>query len=336
MKKHLLFIVLFVFSLSSFGQNNCKDALYNANTLFETGKIQACIDKLEPCVASIKPKESKFEGYKLLAIAYQELGNTEKMDKYIGLMLQSKPYYNLYPNGDPASFSKAINNFIVTPNFYFGIKAGISINDVKLIESFSALQAVQAYNPQLGYQFGAELNKNLLRNIEIGAAITYGGTRINHEITSFQNWDKVYMEKLNFLSLGLNGKKFIPVSDKLKLFGGLNVSLSNLTQSKVTVLTTNYISGNYAIESKEALTEKNKIQPNFGFNAGLSYELSRGRVMFDFGYQLFSNTTFNEAKRLEDIDFIFDTQYINDDIKMKFFTFNISYSIPLNYYISKK
>ena len=119
MKEYLLLIVLFVFSLSSFGQDNCEDALYKANTLFETGKIQECINALEPCIASVKPKESKFEGYKLLAISYQELGQTEKMEKYIAFMLRAKPYYNLYPNGDPASFSKAINNFYCDSQFIY-------------------------------------------------------------------------------------------------------------------------------------------------------------------------------------------------------------------------
>ncbi|MDB4107831.1 hypothetical protein N9595_05140, partial [Bacteroidia bacterium] len=61
---------------------------------------------------------------------------------------------------------------------------------------------------------------------------------------------------------------------------------------------------------------------------GLSFELDRGRFDFELGYNLFFSNTVKESERMSDINFIFDSQYINDDIKLGVYKLNLVYTLP--------
>ena len=114
-KLFITLIVLAVFSSLSEAQSECKDVLFVANSLFEEGRITESIVTLEPCINQIKNKQEAFEGYKILAIANQELGEADALDKYIKKVLALRPDYQKYPNGDPSVFTKEVGKYQVQP-----------------------------------------------------------------------------------------------------------------------------------------------------------------------------------------------------------------------------
>jgi len=65
--------IIGLFALSLFGivqaQEDCKNSLYEANVLYETGKIKAAINRLVPCLTTKMTGEERFESYRFLAIA---------------------------------------------------------------------------------------------------------------------------------------------------------------------------------------------------------------------------------------------------------------------------
>lgn len=104
-------LVLLLFSLFTIAQSECKDVLFIANSLFEEGKIQESIDALAPCIDNIKDKQEALEGYKILAIAYQEMREVEPLDVSIKKLLSLHPNYQKYPNGDPSIFTKELAKY---------------------------------------------------------------------------------------------------------------------------------------------------------------------------------------------------------------------------------
>ncbi|MEY2924528.1 MAG: hypothetical protein RLZZ337_1076, partial [Bacteroidota bacterium] len=52
-----------------------------------------------------------FEGYKILAIAYQEMREVEPLDVSIKKLLSLQPNYQKYPNGDPSIFTKELAKY---------------------------------------------------------------------------------------------------------------------------------------------------------------------------------------------------------------------------------
>ncbi len=105
-KIRLFTLLLILFSGLLKAQDNCSDALYQANKLYELGNLKECVDRLEPCLNK-KMSDAELEAsYHLLAMAYFTLNNTEKLDYYIKKLLHLKPDYSNYPNIDPIDFSR--------------------------------------------------------------------------------------------------------------------------------------------------------------------------------------------------------------------------------------
>jgi tetratricopeptide (TPR) repeat protein len=334
-KNITLIIIVFSFHFTAFSQDDCRDALSKANSLYEAGKIEACINTLEPCIKTLETKEDFFEGYKLLAIASQDLGLLEKTSTYIKEMLERRPDYQKYPNGDPSFFTKEVAKYTVQPKLSLGVKVGSNINSVRLEQSYSALNELQRYNSSLGYQFGVSGNYLLGSSLSLRSSVLLGGTSIEHEIANEGVWSKNYKENIRFLDFTLGLNKDFQISKKINIFAGLDAGLMVVTQANVAITSLVSSPESYKVDTKNAIDERNTMQPHAGLVTGVSYELERGRFDVEVGYNFFFTNTVIDAKRMSDIDFIFDSQYINDDIKLGLYTLNLVYSLPLNYKISK-
>jgi hypothetical protein len=327
----LLSIIVSATSVNA--QSDCENSLYNSNLLYESGKIRDAINKLEPCLYSMSGKEQLFQSYRLLAIAYQDLDKLDYMNKYIKLMLSERPDYQKYPNNDPIKFTKAVSKFTVTPKLYAGVKVGASFNNIELEQSFSALNYPQVYNSTNGYQLGIMGDYRIKSDIGISANIMFSGTSIDHELNSPSNWRQSYTEQLRFYQISVGAKKYFPLYKDLRVFGGVELGVNMMNYSQVFIEFENLNNSTIELHTKDGLDERNKMQPYYGIQAGISYPLERGTIGLELGYNFYTNTTVDEGKRMEDQNFIFNTQYINDDIKMRLFTVNLIYTIPISYSI---
>jgi tetratricopeptide (TPR) repeat protein len=337
MKKiiHLSFIMFILGNICN-AQVNCNDAFFKAKELYNAGKIQEAINTLEPCISSLKSKDYQFEGFKLLAIANHDLGNLEARNKYINKILALRPHYQKYPNNDPSSFTKELTKFQVVPQWEMGLSVGTSINNSRLSKSYTGLNELQKYNPSIGYQFGVIALRSLKNKLKLKGNLSIGGTSIVHEIESKNNWTKTYKENMGFYNISIGLNKYYKINKKLEGFTGIEIGTMYLYKANVSVTSINFSPESSKIDTKNAIEERNKIQPHFGILSGVSYNLERGKIDFEMGYNFFTNTTVINSKRMNDTNFIFDSQYINDDIKLGLFTFNFTYSLPLKYRISNK
>mgnify|MGYP001942350714 CR=1 FL=1 len=333
----LISISFFAFAFNVHGDNDCKNALYQANKLYETGKIQEAITRLESCISDEMSKEEISEAYKLLASAFSDLKKNEERDKYLLLLLKTTPNYQKSPNNDSKEITSAINQYTIRPLLQVGVKIGGNINNPIISESYSPVDFTQKYLPAVGYQFGLNLDYNLFEKTSLTLGLSVQGLSIKHEMIDKGNWKKNYNELMNTYNVAFGGLRYISLKKNLSAFGGIDFGLGILNMSKVNVKTERLSPKSIDQQSKDATLERNKLMPNVGAKLGLVFNVNdRGALIkLDWGFTAYTNTTVLKDKRVTDSEFIFRTKYINDDIKPQLMTLNITFSLPVAYKISK-
>jgi hypothetical protein len=334
--KYIAFIALCFITFNGKAQANCKNAIYDADKLFEAGQIKESINRLEPCLPNIHDKEELIESYHLLAQAYQILNNSDKAKFYIRKMLQLKPDYKRYPNIDAIDFNHLVNQFKVLPNLYLGLKFGFNTSVIVLQKSYSVYASHQSYNPAAGYQFGFHADYRILPGLSINPELILCGIKINHTIDSAGGEKQNYNEQQNYGMLNIAVQKHIAIKEKLNLFAGVGFGVGYLLTANVNLESNNLESGYIKQVSKNPIAERNKVQPSIIALAGIGIRISKGILNVEVNYAYFLSTTVKQSKRMSDLDFIFNNQYVNDDISLRTAMFNLSYKIPLLWSIKPK
>jgi hypothetical protein len=335
MKIVLVTLGLGLFAHTVCAQDDCENALFQANRLYENGNIDDAIDRLESCVSSLASDEEKFEAYKLLASAYGDLKDNVVRDEYLQLMLRMRPDYLNKPNNDSKELSRAMSQFKVVPQTHIGAIIGSHINYPKIKESFSALNVAQNYTPTVGYQVGLEIDYHLFKQTSATFGASIRGMSIDHEMIDEGAWQKNYTELMTFSQFNVGAAQYVNLTKKMRGFAGLDLGLGFMYRAKVNLKTENFRLGTIEQATKDVIEERNKVIPNLTIKAGVSFDIDIALVSLDLGYSSYARTTLKKDIRNSDQDFIFRTQYINDDIVPKLLMFNIGFAVPLTYTISK-
>jgi hypothetical protein len=337
MKNAIFYIIAILICLpSAFSQTDCQDALYNANKLYEQGKMYDAIDLLETCMMSLDSKNDQFEAYRLMAICFENMSAESDMSYYVEKMLTLKPYYQSLPNHDAGSFAQAMSTFKVIPKTSIGFKIGFGTNLTKLKQSYSAYDVAQQYQATLSYDYGIVGRYFSASDMALEAGITLSGARIRHELNGGEAWTKSYTEQLSLLNFTMTAKKYKQTKMKpLSMFYGIKPGLSFFTSSKSQITTKNLSNGIPAHETKSGLADRNTFQPNLGILLGFSRKLTKGTMEFQLEYQLFARTTVKSELRLDNETFVFNTGYINDDVKLNMLNLSMTYTIPSSYTIER-
>mgnify|MGYP000294827106 CR=1 FL=1 len=329
-----IFSILFIGSYS-YAQTECDNSLYQANKLYESGKIQDAVTLLEPCVGENMNSEERFEAYRLLAAAYNELKNMDKREEYLLLMLKDQPDYNKKPNTDSREITNALNEYDIRPGMQVGLSFGTNLNMPKLQESYAALSVNQKYLSTFGFQAGITFDYFLRQNTSatVGASIRQMGIR--HELVQEGIWAKNYNELMVTAQINVGGKQFWDLTKTMKGYVGFDLGVGLVRNASINLKTENFVLNTIEQKTKDVIDERNTSLLNVGAKMGMAIDLDAVTVSFDLGYSNYFTTTIDGSQRLSDRDFVFSTQYINDDIVPRLLIFNIGFSMPLFYKISK-
>lgn len=331
----ILFLSLGIITVTANAQDDCDNALYEANKLYENGNIDDAIDRLETCIGNHMTDEERFESYKLLASAYGDIKDNEQRDEYLKLMLRLKPYYQNKPNNDSKEITRSLSRFTVVPQIHAGLTVGTHINNPKLKESFSALYVNQKYIPTGGYQFGLTLNYHLFDKTSATFLASVRGMGIHHEMLEDGRWQKDYTELITTSQFSVGALQYVNLTRRIRAFGGLDLGLGFVHIAKVNVKTENFTIGTIDQSTKDVIKERTRVLPNLGIKTGLAFQLEIAVVTLDLGFSSYGNTTTKSDERYVDQDFILATQYVNDDIVPKLLMLNVGFSIPITYKITK-
>ena len=334
--KFTLLVILFFQTLTSSSQDKCKDALYEANKLFESGNIKECVERLEPCLQHKKGKEEAIETYHLLAQAHQNLNDLTSAQKYIRKMLLLKPDYQKFPNIDPLDFSRLINQYSVKPKLYLGAKAGINRNSVDLKKSYSAYSSTQSYNPLTGFQIGATADYRFAKGLSLNLDLQYSGLGINHIIDNAGGWKQEYTEQQNYFLTNLLLSKYLKPLKGIQFYAGTGICAAYLLNTNVFLESTNLETGSTQQATQDPIDFRNRLQTAGNVHLGFTYPFFQGIIGIETNYLHFFGVTVNEDKRMDDLNFIFNNQYVNDDVSLRLMTINITYKLPVVYRIELK
>lgn len=336
--KHVLFFLIsarLLGQISVHAQEDCKNALYEANILFETGKLQASIDRLDGCINRSMTKEERFESFRLLALAYQNLNDLENAEAYILEMLHMKPDYQQVPNNDPQDFTRLVEQFEVTRKIESGIKMGMSFNNPKLLQSYSLFQTPQKYFAAPGFTLGIFSDYLFTPNWHLRGSVLFKGTAIRHELINESGWKKFYVDNIRLWELNLAPRYYLSKSKKLLPFLGASIGIGKMTSSRI-IMETTHPDGQVEYNSQDGLAFKKSMQSSMGLLAGISLPLARGFAELEIGYSWYLNMVTRDEKRFDNTEFIFNTQYVADDIRMRVLEISINYSLPHAYRITKR
>ncbi|MCB0733151.1 MAG: PorT family protein [Bacteroidetes bacterium] len=334
MKRVLCFWLMLSSFLIGNAQSDCKDALYNANLKYKSGQLKEGVEQLETCLSELKG-DNRFEAYHLLAIMFQELNQPEKMDEAINQMLLLDPDYQDQPNTDPVSFTRALNQYKVTPKYQVGVRAGVNITSVQFVESFGPIKGINIYKPQTGYDVGVMIRKNLSRPIVLELDAQVAGTRIRHELDYNNGWNKIYTERLNWFGVRVGAAYNLPEFKQFRPWVGVYPGLDFLQKSTVNLDKVDP-EGNVRLQySKVATNERNAQQPVMGLRVGFQKKMTRGEIGFSVNYRMQFNQTVNAAQRGSNASFVYSTQYIEDGLKLNTLSYTLTYSLPWKFSVNK-
>ena len=332
----ILTSILTLTSTLTYSQGDCNNSLYEANKLFEAGQLTECINLLEPCIKQKKDKEELIESYHLLAEAYQNQNNLDKANFYVKKMLLAKPDYQKYPNIDPVDFSRLVNQYTVTPKLYMGPKFGFNRNSVALKKSYSAYSSSQSYNPTTGFQVGFTGDYRIKPTIGINADLFFSGIGINHIVDNAGGWRQNYNEQQNYFILNLSGQKHFKAGKKLQVFAGIGFGFGYLYSANVFLEATNNETSSRQQATQNPIDSRNRFQTAANGLVGISLPVAQGIVGLETNFAYYFGTTVNMNKRMNDLNFIFNNQYVNDDVSLRSMMVNLSYKFPLIWGINIK
>jgi hypothetical protein len=329
-------LMLCLISMASLAQNDCNNSLYESNKLFESGKLQECIDILEPCLKVKKGKEELLESYHLLAQANQNIGNLDKANYYVKKMLLVKHDYQKFPNIDPIDFSHLVNQYSVTPKLYLGLKFGFNRSSVDLKKSYATYSSSQSYNPSTGYQVGITGDYRIKPLISLNADILASGLSINHIVDNAGGWQQNYTEQQNYISFLASVQKHFKLSKKHTLYGDLGLGINYLYSANVFFEATNIETKSLQQATQNPIDSRNKLQTSANGIIGASMPLAQGNLSLEANFGYYFGNTVNNDKRMDDLNFIFNNQYVNDDVSLRLMMMTISYKHPVIWSISLK
>lgn len=336
MKFGWFIIVSLLFMQHSLAQKKCKDVLNRSDKLFQGGQIQEAVKTCESCLRSLKTDEEKFEAYRLLGISYQFLNNKRKANYYAEMMIRLKPDYRKYPNIDPVEFTRLIEKFEVKQILFGGLKTGMNYTSPTILKNYSPFNAPSTYYLTTGYQFGGFVEYYLRNQMVLGMDVLFNGIYLNQSIDGIIGNSQRYGESQQYLLFLPYVNFYLPLANGLRVYSGGGLGINYMLNAMINLENRIEQTGVTTLNSRNAIQERNKAQLLTSIKMGISYPLGKGHVALDCSYMIYFRNLIDEEKRFDDLDFIFYNQYINDDIRLSMFQFNLSYHLPLHSIIIQK
>ena len=294
--RSIIILALIPFLLVKASAQDCESSLFKAFILFDNGQVADCISKLEPCLPELKGKDVRFQAIKLLAQSHLDLGNNDKAKQYVEDLLRMNPRYMQFPNNDPIALKKTFDQFDVEERLLLDISFGLSINQVNLQKSYSAMNVPQAYFPTIGFGIGADLEYRK-GPFSAGVGLTNNGFSVQHFFESEYGWTKTYNEQLRTYSLqAFLGYRYD--LGKYSLQPYLEVGQSQLYRSDVVVTTESEALSSVEIVTKDNLAFRRSSLSNYGLGLKAHKKLSRGEIGLTIGMNWFPQNLTLEKRAL--------------------------------------
>ncbi len=339
-KSNILFLLPLLLLTSKFAkaQSSCANTLYEANKSYEAGDFAKSVSQLRPCLKSGFHKDQRVEGYRLLALDYIYLNQPQQADTAVKNLLNNDNNYKLFPLylNDPASLTKIINTYDVTPLLMVGVKIGANFANVNLTSNKAVTNSAASYQALIGYQFGFEGDYTIWKDLHITASAMRTGLRYEHDFDSVAGWKQQYSEVLTYWHIPVSARYYFLKTDApLRPYVELGAAFDFLSAASGNIVNTDNTTGNTNSTSLDPSSRRNPENTSILYGVGLNYRAGIGWFTFNARYLLGLSPIVNANNRYNDVDFIFNYQYVDDDFKLNNWQFTVGYTIPVLFKVQK-
>lgn len=333
---YCILLLLFILPFGVKGQDECENPINEAAKQFEAGRLNETISILESCITQKNSKEEKIAAYHLLAMSYLSLNESDRAEENIRNLLKLKPDYQKFPNIDPPEFTQLVNDFKIFPKLSMGAELGINRNSVRIKQSFSAYTSPQRYYPITGNSLGIIMDYHASEKIEYLGAVKLEVMSVKHVVDNAGGREQTYEEQMRFITLKTGVQYIYPLNNTFSLTPGGGLNFNFMYQSDVFLESLDLENGNRVQSIQSPINQRNRFQPGLQLHCGVQLPVSKGKLNIGLSRYSAFRTTVNPDKRMEDLDFIFNNQYVNDDIKLRSWSLYVKYFIPIKWNMERE
>lgn len=327
----LLGILAFMLQTDLFSQEDCSSKIQEAQKLYDLGMIEEIPQMLAPCMEEGFARNQKIEAYKLIILAYLFDDNQFEAEKTMVEFLKKYPEYEIMPN-DPIEFVYLFESYRTTSVFSFGINAGFSLTDPRIMEPFTVFDLSNTSTDNtmkpgfnMGIGLGRYISRKMILNLEFNfAANNYGfydETKIpeNDALNSVTYTERLYKLELPVsLAYEFTIKKihyFIRGGFSVGKITGITGHASRKFADEITV----------SSENRDISHYRQDFLYSGIIGAGVRYKVPRGVLTFDLRANIGLNNIVRPERRYENQEFLTKYYYLDDNFSLNTFSFSVSY-----------
>jgi hypothetical protein len=316
-------------------QTDCSNVLIAADKDYEAGRFSNCIEKLNNCMNSLA-KQDRYEAYRLLSLCYMVTNEDQKANESMVQLLEHKPDYRDYPYFDPLEFTKLAAKYTVWSQLELGLKTGVNINSIRVIENYSINGLGGVYHPELGFQVGIIGEYFFKKNVSVALDLCYEGLNYSKTTIEPSDWTQEFTENLRYFSLPVTGKYYFLNQKGFRISAELGFQVQLLSQTNSTIEFTNQKTNEIIQKTAE---QKNQRTNTLLYGLGgiaVYKKIGGGNVFMDIRYAYGFSNVVNAEKRNDNPEFSFTNQYIDSDIAFNPLYISFGYQFPIPQFYKAK
>lgn len=365
--KPLILSMLLLCSMSHIqAQNDCSEALRQAQRLYDEGHPEDALKLLEACIALDGFDVDEAARALRLATIIHLAEQDERAKKTFLQLLLLDPYFEVDTSfqTDPAELVYLYESFRTHPLFHLQFYGGINTTGVQEVKYYSVGKSVDGsvdlkkYGLKPGFQFGGKISFPIVnRNIRLSLGVQYDqvGYKMYQEMDLYggviledRSTDSAREANPTFFKLDLTEQQSylqIPISlqinfdrnsrynfERRRLVPFINIggSFHQLLQAKYTNILR--VNGNRNSVSSSDFDElrvmRNPINFSWAAGAGLKAKIGRNYLTIEGQYQQYIRNVINPDWRYLNDGLIYQFGHVDSDFKFRNFSFSVGYEIP--------
>lgn len=326
----ILMVALFV-SLANIihAQNNCTNTLKEAESMYESGRIDEIPALLQPCLKRGFTKEEQVRAYRIIIKSYLFNQDIKSASQNMLSFLKEFPEYIPEKNTDGADYINLYRKFETLPLITIGGYAGVNISDISVIQSYALnnedKQSYEYGTP--GFQVGLIFSRPVHRFIDINFGVALERYNFNYTSEAFGFSKTTLEEHQTHLSIPLSGT-FVYQFDKWHPFIKLGAKPSFLINNQATPDRVYLDNSNDDITGTDIdmAVHRNSLNLSLTTEIGVRYKVPEGYLFFNAGYQFGLLNQVNSDKRYENPELLYIYYYLDNDFKLNNLSFSVGYT----------
>jgi hypothetical protein len=332
----LIALIIFYCCPAPAQRNECYNTLREANKTYYKGDMNEVIKLLTPCLLSGGyRREDAAQAYRLLALAYLVLNEPAKADSAIRKLLEHNHNYQKYPNmEDGKEFTKLVNSYEILNKFWLGGKAGFNLVTISHVVNYAVSNTPSSYTMQTNYFMGLLAEYKITKSYSVSMDILYNTLSYRHQVDNVAGWKQIYHEDLSYLSIPLNAK-YTWLQWKVKPYAELGTDISFLQSVNSNIEAIDNTYGTATNTSVNSIDRRNKTYIGVFGGIGISYKIGGLTIFGNTRYIVGLTKIVSATRRYDDLGFILEKQYVDDDFRLSNFQLAAGFRLPVWFKVKK-